>query len=122
MGACPKTQRQKYHWNKWVFKNKLNEHGEVNINKVRMVCKGYAQVEGIDFEVTFIVVARLGAIKMFPAVASHKSFKLYHMDVKTTFLNGNMEEEVYIEQCKGFDLSDNKDYVCKLKKSLYGLK
>ena len=102
------------------LKKKLNEHGEVFINKAR--CKGYAQVEGIDFEETFVHVARLETIRMFLDLASHKNFNVYQMDVKSSFLNGNLEEEVYIEQPEGFDLSDNKDYVCKLKKSLYGLK
>jgi hypothetical protein len=107
---------------KWVFKNKLNEYGKVVRNKARLVCKGYAQVEGIDFEETFAHVARLEAIRIFLAFASFKNFKVYQMDVKSTFLNGDLEEEVYIEQPKGFLLSKNEDYVCKLKKALYGLK
>jgi hypothetical protein len=107
---------------KWVFRNKLNEDGKVVRNKARLVCKGYAQVEGIDFEETFAPVARLEAIRMFLAFASFKNFKVYQMDVKSTFLNGDLEEEVYIEQPEGFLLSENEDYVCRLKKSLYGLK
>jgi hypothetical protein len=107
---------------KWVFRNKLNEYGKVMRNKSRLVCKGYAQVEGIDFEETFAPVARLEAIIMFLAFACFKNFKVYQMDVKSSFLNGNLEEEVYIEQPEGFLLSENKDYVCKLKKTLYGIK
>jgi transposase InsO family protein len=107
---------------KWIFKNKVNEDGQIIRNKARLVCKGYAQVEGIDFEETFSPVARLEAIRMFLAFACFKNFKIYQMDVKSTFLNGNLEEEVYIEQPEGFILSENKDYVCKLKKALYGLK
>jgi hypothetical protein len=107
---------------KWVFKNKFNEDGQVIRNKERLVCKGYAQVEGIDFEETFSPVARLEALIMFLAFACFKKFKIYQMDVKSTFLNGNIEEEVYIEQLEGFMLSKNKDYVCKLNKTLYGLK
>jgi hypothetical protein len=107
---------------KWVFRNKLNEDGKVVRNKERLVCKGYAQVEGIDFEETFAPVARLEAIRMFLAFASFKNFKVYQMDVKSTFLNGYLEEEVYIEQPEGFLLSENEDYVCRLKKALYGLK
>jgi hypothetical protein len=107
---------------KWIFKNKVNEDGQIIRNKERLVCKGYAQVEGIDFEETFSPVARLEAIRMFLAFACFKNFKIYQMDVKSTFLNGNLEEEVYIEQPEGFMLSENKDYVCKLKKALYGLK
>jgi hypothetical protein len=107
---------------KWVFRNKLNEYGQVIRNKARLVCKGYAQVEGIDFEETFSPVARLEAIIMFLAFVCFKNFKVYQMDVKSSFLNGNLEEEVYIEQPEGFLLSENKDHVCRLKKSLYGIK
>jgi len=107
---------------KLVFKNKMNEDGQVIRNKARLVCKGYAQVEGIYFEETFAPVARLEAIRMFLAFASHKKLKVCQMDVKSTFLNGHLEEEVYIEQLDGSQLSDKKDYVCKLKKALYGLK
>jgi hypothetical protein len=78
---------------KWVFRNKLNEDGKVMRNKTRLVCKGYAQVEGIDFEETFSLVARLEAIRMFLAFACFKNFKVYQMDVKSAFLNGNLEEK-----------------------------
>jgi regulator of extracellular matrix RemA (YlzA/DUF370 family) len=90
---------------KWIFKNKLNENGEIIKNKARLVCKGYSQVEGIDFEETFSPVARLEAIRMFLAFACFKNFKIYQMDVKSTFLNGTLEEEVYVEQPEGFLLS-----------------
>jgi hypothetical protein len=83
---------------KWVFRNKLNEDGQVIRNKKILVCKVYSQVEGIDFKETFSLVARLEAIKMFLAFACFKNFKVYQMDVKSSFLNGNLEEEVYIEQ------------------------
>ena len=73
---------------KWVFKNKLNENGKVIRNKARLVCKGYAQVEGIDFEETFAPVARLEAIRMFLAFSCYKNFKVYQIDVKYVFLNG----------------------------------
>jgi hypothetical protein len=107
---------------KWVFRNKLNEYGQVTRNKARLVCKGYAQIEGIDFEETFAPVARMEAIWLLLAYACSKNVKVYQMDVKSSFLNGELEEEVYIEQPEGFQLSENADYVCKLKKALYGLK
>jgi hypothetical protein len=107
---------------KWIFKNKLNEQGQVIRNKARLVYKGYAQIEGLDFDETFASVARLEAIRMFLAYACHKRFKVYQMDVKSAFLNGDLSEEVYMEQSEGFNLSDNRDLVCKLKKALYGLK
>jgi hypothetical protein len=76
---------------KWILKNKLNENGEIIKNKSKLVCKGYFQVEGIDFEETFAHVARLEAIKMFLAFACLIYFKIYQMDVKSTFLNGKLE-------------------------------
>ena len=96
---------------KWVFKNKLNEQGKVVRNKARLVCKGYAQVEGQDFDEKFALVEIMEAIRMFLAYACHKRFKVYQMDVKSAFLNGNLEEEVYMEQPEGFSLTDKPDYV-----------
>ena len=107
---------------KWVFRNKLNEDGQVTRNKVRLVCKGCAQVEGIDFEETFAPMARMEAIGMILAYACFKRIKVYQMDVKSTFLNGELEEQVYIEQQEGFLLSEYGDYVSILKNELYGLK
>eukprot|EP00253_Pinus_taeda_P005170 PITA_05170 len=78
---------------KWIFKNKLNENGEVIRNKARLVCKGYAQQEGIGFEETFAPVARLEAIRMFLALSSFQKFKVFQMDIKSAFLNGDLEEE-----------------------------
>ena len=107
---------------KWIFKNKLNGQGQVVKNKARLVCKGYAQIEGLDYDETSVPIARLEAIRMFLAYACHKRFKVYQMDVKSAFLNGDLSEEVYMEQPEGFKLSDNPDLVYKLKKTLYGLK
>ena len=81
------------------------------MNKARLVCKGYAQIEGIDFEETFSLVARMERIHLLLAYACSKNVKVYHMDVKSAFLNGELEEEVYIEQSEGFQLSENIDYV-----------
>jgi hypothetical protein len=100
----------------------MNEKGNIVRNKARLVCKGYAQIEGLDFDETFSPIERLEANRMFLAYACHKQFKLYQMDVKSSFLNGDLKEEVYMEQPGGFQLSDNPEFVYKLKKSLYGLK
>lgn len=89
---------------KWVFINKLNEDGEVVTNKSRLVCTGDSQVEGIDFEETFVMVMRMKEIKMFHVFTIHKDFKVYQMDVIFDFLNGDLEEEVYIDQSNGFQL------------------
>jgi hypothetical protein len=107
---------------KWVFRNKLNEDGQVTRKNDRLVCKGYAQIEGIDYEETFASVARMETIRLLLAYACSKNVKVYQMDIKSAFLNGELEEEVYIEQPERFQLSENTDYVCKLKKALYGLK
>eukprot|EP00253_Pinus_taeda_P031716 PITA_31716 len=107
---------------KWIFKHKLNENGEVIRNKARLVCKGYDQQEGIDFEEIFAPVATLEAIRMFLALSGFQKFKVYQMDVKFAFLNGDLEEEVYIEQPKGTILGNDAKLVCKLRKSLYSLK
>ncbi|PKU66353.1 Retrovirus-related Pol polyprotein from transposon TNT 1-94 [Dendrobium catenatum] len=107
---------------KWVFKNKMNDSGVVIRNKARLVAKGYNQIEGIDFEETFAPVARLEAIRVLLAFACFKSFKLFQMDVKSAFLNGVIEEDVYVEQPPGFENSKYPNHVFKLKKALYGLK
>ena len=107
---------------KWVFRNKLDENGNIIKNKARLVVKGYNQEEGIDYEETFAPVARLEAIRMFLAFASHLKIKLYQMDVKCAFLNEFLQEEVYVEQPPGFEKEDFPNHVFKLKKAVYGLK
>nr|GFB29295.1 Gag-Pol polyprotein [Tanacetum cinerariifolium] len=86
---------------KWLWKNKRDEENTVIRNKSRLVAKGYAQKEGVDFEESFAPVARLEAIRLFIAYAAHKSFIIYQMDVKTTFLYGPLKEEVYVNQPDG---------------------
>ena len=86
------------------------------------MCKGYAQIEGIDFEETYAPMARMEAIRTILPYAFSKQIKVYQMDVKSTFLNGELEEEVYIEQPQGFEKSDHGDVFFRLKKALYGLK
>ena len=103
-------------------KNKLNENGRVIRNNERLVCKGYAEQEGIDFEETFPPVARLEAIRTFLALSIFCNFKVCRMDVKFAFLNGDLEEEVYIEKPEGFILGNHKNIFCQIKKALYGLK
>jgi hypothetical protein len=116
----PKPKEKNVIGTKWVFRNKLNRDGHVTKNKARLVWKGNAQFEGVDFEETFSHVARMEAIKMILAYACFKRIKVYHMDVKSIFLNGELEEEVYIEQLEGFLMPEREDYICILKKALYG--
>nr|GEW65126.1 retrovirus-related Pol polyprotein from transposon TNT 1-94 [Tanacetum cinerariifolium] len=107
---------------KWIYKVKLDELGGVLKNKARLVARGYRREEGIDFEESFALVARLEAIQIFLAYAAHKNMVVYQMDVKTAFLNGNLREEVYVSQPDEFVDPDNPNHVYKLKKALYGLK
>nr|GEY36229.1 Gag-Pol polyprotein [Tanacetum cinerariifolium] len=107
---------------KWLWKNKRDEENTVIRNKSRLVAKGYAQKEGVDFEEAFAPVARLETIRLFTAYAAHKSFIVYQMDVKTTFLYGPLKEEVYVNQPDGFVDPYHPDKVYRLKKTLYGLK
>ncbi|GKE28895.1 retrovirus-related pol polyprotein from transposon TNT 1-94, partial [Tanacetum coccineum] len=107
---------------KWIYKVKLDELGGILKNKARLVARGYRQEEGIDFEESFSPVARLEVIRIFLAFATHMNMVVYQIDVKTTFLNGNLREEVYVSQPDGFVDPDNPNHVYKLKKALYGLK
>uniref|UniRef100_A0A151UGR9 Copia protein n=1 Tax=Cajanus cajan TaxID=3821 RepID=A0A151UGR9_CAJCA len=105
---------------KWVFRNKLDESGIIIRNKARLVAKGYNQEEGIDYDETFAPVARIKAIRLLLSYASIMNFKLYQMDVKSAFLNGFIQEKVYVEQPPGFIDFRYPNHVYKLKKALYG--
>ncbi|GJR12416.1 retrovirus-related pol polyprotein from transposon TNT 1-94 [Tanacetum coccineum] len=107
---------------KWLFKNKHDEENTVIQNKTRLVVRGYHQEEIIDFEEFFALFARMEAIKIVLAYATHKLFTVFQMDVKTAFLHGTLKEEVYVCQPEGFIDADHPSYVYKLKKVLYGLK
>ena len=107
----PKPKDKNIIGTKWVFRNKLNEDGEFCRNKARLVCKGYSQEEGIDYGETFSLVARLEGVRTLLVYAAHKVFKVYQMDVKSAFLNGIFDEEVYIEQPKGFVDPSKRDMI-----------
>ncbi|GJW99543.1 retrovirus-related pol polyprotein from transposon TNT 1-94 [Tanacetum coccineum] len=107
---------------KWVWKNKRDEENSVIRNKARLVAMGYGQKKGIDFEESFAPVARLEAFRLFVAYVVHKSFPVYQMDIKTTFLNGPLKEEVCVNQPDGFVDPHHPDKIYRLKKALYGLK
>nr|GEV24759.1 retrovirus-related Pol polyprotein from transposon TNT 1-94 [Tanacetum cinerariifolium] len=106
----------------WLWKNKTNAENTVIRNKSRLVAKGYHQEEGINFEESFPSVDRLEAVTMFVAYVAHKNFTIFQMDIKTTFLNGPLKQEVYVSQPDGFVDLDFLNHVYKLKKALYGLK
>ncbi|GJW74065.1 putative ribonuclease H-like domain-containing protein, partial [Tanacetum coccineum] len=106
---------------KWIFRNKKDERGIVIRNKARLVAQGYTQEEGIDYDEVFAPVARIEAIRLFLAYASFMGFMVYKIDVKSAFLYGKIEEEVYVCQPPGFEDPDNPDKVYKVVKALYGL-
>ncbi|GJY00783.1 putative ribonuclease H-like domain-containing protein [Tanacetum coccineum] len=106
---------------KWVFRNKKDERGIVVKNKARLVAQGHTQEEGIDYDEVFAPVARIEAIRLFLAYASFKDFVVYQMDVKSAFLYGKIEEEVYVCQPPGFEDPHFPDKVYKVEKALYGL-
>ncbi|KAJ9567763.1 hypothetical protein OSB04_003729 [Centaurea solstitialis] len=103
---------------KWIFRNKTDERGIVIKNKARLVAQGYTQEEGIDYDDVFAPVARIEAIRLFLAFASYKGFKVYQMDVKSAFLYGTIDEEVYVSQPPGFEDPKYPDKVYKLRKAL----
>ncbi|GJW36990.1 putative ribonuclease H-like domain-containing protein [Tanacetum coccineum] len=106
---------------KWVYRNKNDERGIVIKNKARLVAQGYTKEEGIDYDEVFAPVAKIEAIRLFLAYASFKDFVVYQMDVKSAFLYGKIEEEVYVCQPPGFEDPDLPDRVYKVEKALYGL-
>nr|GEX57005.1 hypothetical protein [Tanacetum cinerariifolium] len=107
---------------KWLWKNKKDEDQTVIRNKAQLVAKGYAQEEGINFDESFALVARLEAVRIFIAYGAHKYFPIYQIDVKTAFLNGLLKEEVNVAQSDGFVDPDHPEKVYRLRKALYGLK
>ncbi|GJX20290.1 retrovirus-related pol polyprotein from transposon TNT 1-94, partial [Tanacetum coccineum] len=106
---------------KWVYRNKKDERGIVIRNKARLVAQGHTQEEGIDYDEVFAPVARIEAIRIFLAYASYMGFMVYQMDVKSAFLYGQIEEEVYVCQPPGFEDPDHPNKVYKVVKALYGL-
>ncbi|KAL0393103.1 UNVERIFIED_CONTAM: Retrovirus-related Pol polyprotein from transposon TNT 1-94 [Sesamum radiatum] len=95
---------------KWIYKTKLNADGSIQKHKARLVAKGYSQLPGIDYTETFAPVARLDTIRALIAIAANKKWKIYQMDVKSAFLNGYIDEEIYVEQPQGFIAKDDLIY------------
>ena len=118
----PRPSHRKVIGVKWLFKVKLHSDGSLDKYKARLIAKGYAQQEGEDFDETFAPTARYSTICIVLALASHFQWRIFQMDIKSAFLNGDLEEEVYVEQPPGFEVSNWPNHVCLLKKSLYGLK
>ena len=107
---------------KWVFKTKRDSIGNIERYKARLVAKGFTQKDGIDYKETFSPVSKKDSLRIIMALVAHYDLELHQMDVKTAFLNGNLEEEIYMDQPEGFSVKGKEHMVCKLKKSIYGLK
>ena len=107
---------------KWVLRKKLKPDGSIDKFKAKLVAKGFKQKTNLDFFDTFSPVTRITSIKLLIAIAAIFYLKIHQMDVKTAFLNGDLEEEIYMDQLKGFVEPGQENKVCKLTKSLYGLK
>lgn len=107
---------------KWVFKLKRNSDGNINKYKARLVAKGYVQRHGIDFDEVFAPVARIETIRLLVILAAANGWEVHHLDVKTSFLHGELKEVVYVTQPEGFEKKGCKGKVYKLNKALYGLR
>ncbi|GJZ60324.1 retrotransposon protein, putative, ty1-copia subclass [Tanacetum coccineum] len=107
---------------KWLFKKKTDMDGIVHVYKARLVAKGYTQLYGVDYEETFSPVADIRAIRILISIAAYYDYEIWKMDVKTTFLNGYLDEDIYMVQPEGFVDPNHPRKVCKLQRSIYGLK
>ena len=111
--------RKLFKW-KWIYKTKLAVDGTTTNYKARLVGKGYSQVHGLDYNETFTPVERMDSIRQVLAVASSKRWEAHHMDVKSSFLHGDVKEEIYMRQPEEY--IEDSSLVCKMRKSLYGCK
>ena len=108
--------------NKWVFKNKTKADGLIERYKARLVAQGFPQKQGLDYDETFSPVIRFETFRSLVATAIQHCLKLHQLDITAAFLNGHLEEEVFMKQPEGFVEEGNEHLVCRLKQSLYGLK
>ena len=107
---------------KWIFKKKMKTDGSIDKYKAILVIKGYKQKEGLDYFDTYSPVRRISSIRMLIAIVAIHNLEIHQMDVKIAFLNGDLDEEIYMEQPEGFIVPGQEKKVCRLVKSLYGLK
>ena len=107
---------------KWIYKRKRGVNEKVETFKARLVAKGYTQNEGVDYEETFLPIAMFKSIRILLSIAAYFDYEIWQMDVKTAFLNDNLDESIYMMQPEGFVSPDQEQKVCKLQRSIYGLK
>jgi hypothetical protein len=107
---------------KWVFKKKMDKDRNVHINKAQLVVKGFKQIHDINYDETFSPIMMLKSIHILLAIAAYFDYEIWQMDVKTAFLNGNLTEDVYMTELEGFVDPKHAGKICKLQKSIYGLK
>jgi hypothetical protein len=122
LDVVPRPKEKTIVSSKWIYKTKHSVDGSIEKYKAIFVALGFSQKEGLDYEETFAPVARYTSIRAILALAIVKKWKVHQMDVKTNFLNGVIEEEVYVEQPHGFETHNSQTHVCRLKKALYGYK
>ena len=120
--VLPRLEGKSEVTSRWIYKVKYAAAGSIEKRKARFVARGFSQVEGIDYEETFAPVAQYASIRTVMANVAEMGWKIHQMDVKTAFLNGILEEEVYIEQPQGFEVYGRESHVFRLRKALYGLK
>ena len=120
--VVPQPEGKSVVTSRWVYKVKYATDGSIEKHKARFVARGFSQVEGIDYDETFVPVARYASIRTVMAIVAEMGWRIHQMDVKTAFLNGILEEEVYIKQPQGFKVYGKYSHVCHLHKALYRLK
>jgi hypothetical protein len=120
--VVPRPEWKSVVTSKWLYKLKHAADGSIEKYKARFVARGFSQVEGVDYDETFAPISRYTLIREVISIAVEMGWKIHQMDVKTAFLNGLIEEEVYIEYTLGFEVHGRESHVCRLKKALYGLK
>ena len=119
---CPHPLHQRAIWNRWVYKIKQQADGSIDKFKAHSVAKSFEQESGVDYSKTFITVIKPSTIRIILALAMHFDWPIKQLDVSSAFLHGTLLEEVYTEQPQGFVDGDKPNFVCKLHKSVYGLK
>jgi hypothetical protein len=120
--VVPRIEGKSVVTSRWLYKIKHVADGNIEKYKALFVARGFSQVEGVDYDETFVPVARYTSIREVISITAEMGWKIHYMDVKTAFLNGLIEEEVYIEQPLGFEVHGRESHVCRLKKDLYVLK